>query len=318
MIRLFFLLFLQIALFSTDFDSIFIGSSPFCIFEALHRARLGEKVLILEEAPSLGGAWKTIDICGVKEVDMGCHLLGKEPSLKEFLKTYAGCNMIPLDISGSEKQGHYFSQGCKELMKNLSYLIHLNGITVFINQKAKNAWIDHQLQTITLSTSDNRSYVAKHLVLTPMSSIVFDQSQSPQKFSPTKHYHLYLLIQDPTPTQFSYKSRPMHEVSRMMNLTPYTNLAGTGKQLIAIQTTREKNSDFAHVFLEELKKNNLCDASAELLLCEPYIYQTSKLNQMVIKELKAENIIQVLETGSFASLKKYIGKWEKTLFPFAN
>src|SRR5580658_9467362 len=80
--------------FGSDFDFAFVGSSPVLLFEALYKHHLGERIAIFEAASECGGAWKSIDICGVSHVDMGCHEIGSTPALNRFLEEYAGCSMI--------------------------------------------------------------------------------------------------------------------------------------------------------------------------------------------------------------------------------
>lgn len=327
MIRFLFFFFLPAVIFSTDFDSILIGSSPFCLFEAIYRANSGEKVLILEESSSLGGAWQSIDICGVSKVDLGCHTIGTDLKLKAFLETYAGCTFVSMDNPKTAYQtgkgGYYFSRGCQELIERLANLAQIAGVQIQTCQKAQTASIDPISQIATVSTPTH-VYYAKRLVLTPMSSVVFLQSGSPQTFSSSKYYHLYLLVQDPSPPQFTYKSGGIQGISRMMNLTPFTDLSETGRQLIAIQTHSEKSLETPQKYIDALKQKKWLSESADLLQSEPYIYEAGRFNQKVISDLKVEKIVEVLETGTFLSLKKYMGRWQKALhpygeiFPFAN
>ncbi len=60
----------------TDFDYIVVGSSPFSLFEAIYKRCLGNRVLVVEQGAECGGAWKSITICGVPHVDLGCHEFG--------------------------------------------------------------------------------------------------------------------------------------------------------------------------------------------------------------------------------------------------
>lgn len=318
--RLLFLLFLNIALVAADFDCILIGSSPFSLFEALYQANCGQKVLILENSSVCGGAWKTIDMCGVPRVDLGCHMIGKDMRLKNFLEVYAGCNLVSLDHPSEpyEKKGghgYYFASGCRELIDHLTDLAHASGIQILTSHKAESVSIDAEAKIATVRTK-TEVFTTKKLILTPMSSIVFDQSTAPQKFTPSKHYHLYLLIQDPSPPKFSYKNGGIAGVSRMMNLTHFTEVLNTGRQLVVIQTHGEKGLSDPQSYIDTLKKLQLLDESAYLLRSEVFIYEAGKLNSTLIAQLKAEEIVEVLQTGTFQSLTNYTERWKQALKPY--
>ena len=49
----------------TDYDVAVIGTSPTSMLEAIYHLSKGERVLILEADEKCGGAWKSIDICGI-------------------------------------------------------------------------------------------------------------------------------------------------------------------------------------------------------------------------------------------------------------
>ena len=65
-----------------------------------------------------------------------------------------------------------------------------------------------------------------------------------------------------------------------------------------------------------LKGKNLVAPDAYLLRSEPYIYETGSLNQNLIAQIGGEEIIEVLQTGSFDDLSQYISKWEQVLKPY--
>ncbi len=109
-------------LFGADFDCAIVGTSPVPLFEALYRHHSGERVLILEAAAECGGAWKSIDICGIAHADMGCHEISSSIDLNRFLEDYAGCSMISCHTN------YYFSNGCFELINNLLKRIRAAGI----------------------------------------------------------------------------------------------------------------------------------------------------------------------------------------------
>jgi len=292
-----FLLFLQICLCAADFDCIVIGSSPFSLFEALYQSHSGKKVLILEESSVCGGAWQSIQVCGVPHVDLGCHYIGEDVRLKAFLETYAGCKIVP---DGSEGNGWYFSGGCFELIDHLLQLIAATDIVLYTNCKAETVSID----SIATVHTKHQVFSAKKLIVTPMSC--FQWGQNAQEFKKSKFYHVYLLIQDPTPFRFTYREGLIKGVSRIMNQTSFIGLAGTGRQLISIQTHKEPVE--AQRYVDALKDQNLLSPEAYLLQAESSVYETGVLNYSGEQE-----IIEVLQTGQFTDLSAYIAKWEQAL-----
>src|SRR5262245_59254170 len=121
------LILFAIHLFGADYDSAIVGTSPIPLFEALYRHHSGERVVIFEAAPECGGAWKSIDICGVAHADMGCHHIGSTQDLNRFLEVYGGCSMIACHTN------YYFSKGCFELVGNLMKRIKAAGILLLTN-----------------------------------------------------------------------------------------------------------------------------------------------------------------------------------------
>ena len=67
-------------------DCLCIGTSILISLEALHQKKLGKNVLMVDSSNSFGGAWKTIEIDGIKDVENAIHyFLPKEESIS-FLK----------------------------------------------------------------------------------------------------------------------------------------------------------------------------------------------------------------------------------------
>ena len=100
MYRLLFWIFLPFSVWAAtvDFDYVFVGSSPISLIEALYRSYTGARVLVLEADTTIGGSWKAIDICGVPSVDMGCHQIGQDPKLRNFLENRLGCHLAPMKL----------------------------------------------------------------------------------------------------------------------------------------------------------------------------------------------------------------------------
>lgn len=316
---LFFIFLLAQALcLGVDFDIVVIGSSPIPLIEALYQAHLGKRVLILEEASVCGGAWKSIDICGVYPVDLGCHTLGKDKRMLKFLETHLGCRMVSLDnpralfdIKNSPN-GFYPLQGCYEIIHNLLELIKKTDIVLLL---------EHPLESITIHPNGNEAMISSRGMYITASKIIVPSfcslqfSHHPMSISTTDYYHLYLLIEDPTPPNFSFRSGILTGASRLMNLTHFAGLTGTNKQLIVIQTYGKQPPATSKNYLETLIKQGLLHPTAHILEEEVYVYK-QKSSTHYHRIPQATNVIQNLNTAHIEAMLEYIPKWEKILKPY--
>jgi hypothetical protein len=309
MMRWFFL-FLSLSLFATDFDCILIGSSPFSLFEALYQYHSGKKVLILEEAPVCGGAWKGIDICGLSHVDLGCHHIVNDTELKQFLETYTDCHIVsmdnPLTSFDKDPNGWYFSRGCYELIENLLKQIAATDIVLLTETRAENIEVNSAEKIATVQT-EKGSFTTQKVIVTPMSYVSVNGSAIlPHK---SRYFHLYLLIQDPTSPRFTYQKGKLPGLTRVMNLTYFVGLKETGRQLVVVQAQAEKRLSNPQEILDLLKENHWIDEGAYLLRAEPFVYETGTFNQA----LRVQGIVELLKTGHLKNLAKYIPKWKLCL-----
>jgi len=88
-------------------DVVIIGTGPICLIEALYYKRLGKKVLILEKENKAGGAWKTIDIGSIKNLDIGCHIYSRNEKAYQFLIKTLNINLVkvapkPFNVLGNK------------------------------------------------------------------------------------------------------------------------------------------------------------------------------------------------------------------------
>jgi hypothetical protein len=313
------LLLFSLSLFGVDFDIIVVGTSPFSLFEALYQSHSGKKVLILEEAAECGGAWKSIPVCGLPHVDLGCHQIGSNVILKAFLEDYAGCKMVPHETptlpfpETSLPNDFYFSQGCYELIDHLLQLIATTDIVLLTNTRLDSVSIDPS-HTMAIAHTQAQDYSTSKLIVTPMSCFDIQAPGPEQLLQKSKYYHLYLLIQDPTPPRFSYHQGEGNGVSRIVNLTHFASLAETGQQLLVFQVHDEKFLLQGQTFLDALKAKDLIAKEAYILKSDPYIYETGTLHQNRIRQLPL--LFEILQTGHFNNLSNYISKWKQVLQPF--
>ena len=81
---------------SEEYDVVILGSSPLAITEALFQKKSGKKVVVIDEAPKIGGAWKSIDYQELPEIELGCHIWDVEKRVTSFLNQYYSLNLQPL------------------------------------------------------------------------------------------------------------------------------------------------------------------------------------------------------------------------------
>jgi hypothetical protein len=297
-----------IKVFGSDFDFAFIGSSPILLFEALYKHHRGEKIAIFEAAERCGGAWKSIDICGIQNVDMGCHEIGSTPSLNSFLERYAGCSMI------SHHEKYYFSKGCSELIENLLKRVRAADIPLFMSCRVNSVALNVEKQEAALETEMGR-FTASKLVVTNGTSLTIDGVGATEK-NMQKFYHLYLLIEDPTPQRFFYHSGTSSGLSRVVNLTHCAGMELSGLQMIVLQTHSSEHLEKANLFFEDLKKARLIDSGANLLKVESYIYEQGpyfRMNQLTPSQ---QAFFELLNTSHFNVINTYAAKWSQVLPPY--
>jgi hypothetical protein len=306
---------------AVDFDVVVVGTGPISLFEALYRYHTGNRVLILEAAAECGGAWKAIDICGIPHADMGCHFMGSDKRLLHFLEEYGGCKMVSLDNPqlpfepSNSPNGYYPAQGCFELIHNLESLIHATNIVLQVNCPLESVYIDPNQQQAIVITKQGQFTTSK-IIATSSSSFALNQDSSFSQQGKTKFYHLYLLVEDPTPSRFSYKNININGSSRLMNLSRFVGIEGTGTQLFVFQIYSDPMLHLADSFLEQMKGQGLVDGNARLLKAESYIYEQPHCNNT--SSISSSPFFEVLSTGSFSSMSSYVDKWKQVLQPFLN
>lgn len=320
LITFFFIFTFSIFAVETDFDCIVVGTSPTSLFEAIYQTSLGKRVVVVEKSSECGGAWKSIEICGIPHSDMGCHEFGHTAELKKFLEEYAGCKIIPNAPQQQKRQenwGFYPSKGCYELIDHLEFLMYKLGTQLLLNSKLESVFFDLDRKVAQVTINGSR-YVTSKIVVTNGAEF---QIENPnlhivnQKHPKHTYSHIYLLIKDPTPSRFTYINMNAEGASRAMNLTQFVGLEGSGTQLIAIQVSNEKYFNSGEAFLNHFKKSSLVDNKAEIIKIDHYVYEQSASNY---NQLAASTgaILEFLPTGHISLIGNYISKWKQAMRPW--
>jgi len=302
-------------LYCADYDYIVIGSSPIPLFEALYQHSLGKRVLVLEGACCLGGAWQSIDICGVQHADLGCHMIGNNEELANFFEVYAGCSIVSLDTPKdfslkSGKNGFYFAHGCYELMNHLQEMIQSSSIDLLFNQKAYSATVDTANNHVVVQTKDH-VFTTEKVVITPYTRFCDDQVETCTKI---KFHHLYLLIHDPTPPRFTY-SWGIPSTTRMMNITDFVDLENTGMQLIIFQTHNEDTLQNGSTILQQLKEKFMIHSNAYIVKSQSYTYEQWPANHASLQK-EHPTFFEMLETSHLIKMTDYISRWKMSIIPY--
>jgi len=322
--NLFILVFLQGSAFAiqTDYDAAVVGTSPISMLEAIYHLSKGEKVLILEADEKCGGAWKSIDICGVAHADLGCHLIGSDIRLKDFFEKYFGCHFVclqhPLHPAGEMHErcsnGYYFSQGCYELISHLEEAIKAYPNAALLHHKLETIYIDSMRESIELSFGGRRCSTAK-LILTPSSHFRVENplftNQEPRGHA---YPHLYLLIEDEGPASFTYLGGIAKGMSRAMNLTPFLQLPGENLQLIVVQAHSKNDLEEAQRFFQAFIDQHYLTPNARIIVVDSYSYNQCYMNVSSVSQLGGK-LVEVLDTSSFQGMVRYLEKWKSSLVP---
>jgi hypothetical protein len=301
---------------NAEFDVAVVGTSPVSLLEAIYHIRCGEKVLIIEADERLGGAWKSIDICGVEHVDLGCHLIGSNPSLKAFLETQFGCRFVCLEhptemaISPHERCpiGYYFSRGCHELISQLLQTISQSHNALIVQKKLESVSIAQDRQSLELKMEGFETSAAKLFVTYASQFKVEQLSETELWYTHHDFYHLYLLIQEEGPARFTYLNSIANGMQRAMNLTPFVSMPQPNTHLIVIQTYGRENLGEMQSFMEAFKANGYLSQQAQILTSDVYYYRQASCNLSYFQKY-AGPLVEVLDSSSFAGISRYLDKW---------
>ena len=84
-------------------DCLCIGTSIIVSLEAIYQKKLGKKVLMVDSAQTFGGAWKTIEIDGIKDVENAIHYFTPNDKGIKFLE-----DELKWSIEKSKRKFRYF------------------------------------------------------------------------------------------------------------------------------------------------------------------------------------------------------------------
>jgi len=73
---------------------IFVGTGIIPILEAVYQSRCGKNILMLDEKSALGGAWVSLELFGLKNVENAIHYFMPDPKAFDLMKDVLGWDVI--------------------------------------------------------------------------------------------------------------------------------------------------------------------------------------------------------------------------------
>ncbi len=126
------------------YDAVVVGSSPVCYVTALAEEAAGKRVLMVDAAESVGGTWKTIDMLGFSNVELGCHEIDADKG------SYGLMTRLGVPLSVMKPQPTIYSVSPRFFPKSISF---------------KNRWI-RDLYDVATGTKNYDLPWSKHLSVT--------------------------------------------------------------------------------------------------------------------------------------------------------
>ncbi|MFY7842799.1 MAG: NAD(P)-binding protein [Rhabdochlamydiaceae bacterium] len=312
------------SVFSHHYNCIFVGSSPIVLLEACYQSLIGKKVLVVEKSSRLGGAWQTIDVCGLKEVDTGCHHLFNSQEVKHFLDRYVGCEMVPIgDPLGlwnkASPYGYYPKKGCQEMINKIEAIMERHHVERRLNTSVKNVIFNAEDKIVDVELDDGTSLIGEKIFFTHTAAFNILNLNKKREILISNFYHLYVLFEDERPCSFTYREYPkLHQnVIRIMNLTPFSQISHPKQQIVVFQIKVNNGVQEAEDYLQNLKNFKLLSPSAKILNSEIRAFsQASFFSAYDLHQLDpcCYNLFEIISTQTIPHMQYYIKKWE-TRFP---
>lgn len=79
------------------YDVLLIGTGPPMLFEGLALAETGARVLFVDRALDIGGSWRTPEVLGFRNVEVGVHLIENRPQLNRLFHVLLGAEGLTID-----------------------------------------------------------------------------------------------------------------------------------------------------------------------------------------------------------------------------
>jgi hypothetical protein len=75
------------------YDKVFVGTSMICVLEAVYQSLSGKSVLMVDRQSGIGGAWRSLELFGLHDVENAIHYFLPDPLAFEFMKNVLNWNV---------------------------------------------------------------------------------------------------------------------------------------------------------------------------------------------------------------------------------
>lgn len=79
---------------SQKYDMIFIGTSVICVLEAVYQSLNGKSVLMIDQQKEMGGAWVSLELFGLHDVENAIHYFLPDPFAFDFMRKVLAWEVI--------------------------------------------------------------------------------------------------------------------------------------------------------------------------------------------------------------------------------
>jgi hypothetical protein len=97
------------------YDAVIVGTSPMCMIAALAERAAGKRVLMVDGASEVGGTWKTTELLGYSNVELGCH------ELDAIKPVYALFESLGIPLITMDPQPFYISNEPRYFPRSLQF-----------------------------------------------------------------------------------------------------------------------------------------------------------------------------------------------------
>ena len=77
------------------YDTIFVGAGIICVLEAVYQSLCGKSVLVIDREPDMGGAWRSLEIFGLHDVENAIHYFLPDPHAFDFMRNVLTLEVVP-------------------------------------------------------------------------------------------------------------------------------------------------------------------------------------------------------------------------------
>jgi len=80
--------------YADHYDCIFVGTSALSLMEALHQIRQGNRVLMIDDQPQIGGVWVSLELFGLHDVENAIHYFIYDKKGIDFMQSVLRWDVI--------------------------------------------------------------------------------------------------------------------------------------------------------------------------------------------------------------------------------